>query len=73
MDNEFAVLAQFLGSLGPEVSGRSSSPLNEEQMATIQQFVEGKLGAAERESFVSGIIDNDTAIHELVQKIKAIG
>ena len=50
MNNEISVLAQFLESLGPEVSGHSSVPLTDDQMEQIRQFADGQLDADAREA-----------------------
>lgn len=70
MNNEFAVLAQFLDSLSPEVSGRSSEPLSKEQIEQIRSFAEGKLSDDERESLLPSILGNERALHELVSQLQ---
>jgi len=71
MNNEIALLSQFLDSLGPEVSGHSSSPLSDDELEKIRLFAAGKLGASEREALLPGILSNDMAIHALVQSIQS--
>lgn len=71
MNNEIALLTQFLESLGPEVSGHSSAPLDREQIAKIQLFAAGKLSAADREALLPKILDNEHAIRELVSTLQA--
>ncbi len=71
MNNEISLLTQFLDSLGPEVSGHSSSPLSPEQIEKIQLFAAGKLSPADREALLPSILENERAIHELVQTLKA--
>lgn len=70
MNNEIALLAQFLESLGPEVSGHSASPLTPEQIEKIQQFASGKLGPAERQQLLPSILENETALHTLVRTLE---
>lgn len=70
MNNEIALLAQFLESLGPEVSGHSSSPLTDDEVEKIRLFAAGKLDATERAALLPGILGNDKAIHTLVQSIQ---
>ncbi len=70
MNNEIAVLAQFLDSLGPEVSGRSASPLTEEQVERIRLFASGKLGPSERRELLPGLLENETALHALVKTLR---
>jgi hypothetical protein len=71
MNNEISLLTQFLDSLGPEVSGHASSPLSPEQIEKIQLFAAGKLSPADREALLPSILENERAIHELVQTLKA--
>jgi len=71
MNNDFAILAQFLESLGPEVSGHSSSPLDEQQLERIHQFAEGKLDSDAREALLPEILSNEKALHELVSRLQA--
>lgn len=71
MNNDFSILAQFLETLGPEVSGHSSATLTPDQLVRIQRFAEGKLSASERDMLLPEIVNNDKAIHELVQALKA--
>jgi hypothetical protein len=71
MNNEIALLAQFLESLGPEVSGHSASPLSDEEKAQIQLFAQGKLGPAERQALLPSILENETALHALVKSLQA--
>ena len=71
MNNEIAIITQFLESLGPEVSGHSSFPLTQEQIDRIQLFAAGKLSAAERESLLPSILENEKALHQLVQTLQA--
>ncbi|HQW30270.1 MAG: hypothetical protein KA152_02905 [Verrucomicrobiales bacterium] len=71
MNNEIVIITQFLESLGPEVSGHSSFPLTKEQIERIHLFAAGKLSAAERESLLPGILGNEKALHELVQRLQA--
>ncbi len=68
--NDIAILAQFLDSLGPEVSGRSSNPLTEEEVERIRLFATGKLGPAERRDLLPGLLENETALHTLVKALR---
>lgn len=70
MNNEITIITQFLESLGPEVSGRSSSPLTQEQIEQIRLFAAGKLSAPERESLLPAILGNEKALHQLVQALQ---
>jgi hypothetical protein len=70
MNNEIALLAQFLESLGPEVSGHSAAPLTEEQAEKIRLFASGKLGPAERQALLPSILENETALHALVKTLE---
>ncbi len=71
MNNDFSILAQFLENLGPEVSGHSANPLSDGQVELIQKFAQGKLTPAEREGLLPEILGNETALHELVNKLQA--
>lgn len=71
MSDEFAVLAQFLETLGPEVSGHASSPLTEEQSVLLNKFAEGKLNADERDALLPKILGNEKALHELVMHLQS--
>ena len=71
MNNEIALLAQFLESLGPEVSGHSASPLSVEQAERIRLFASGKLGPAERQELLPSILENETALHTLVKTLQS--
>ncbi len=70
MNNEIAILAQFLESLGPEVSGRSAIPLTDEQVERIRLFASGRLGPAERQELLPGLLENETALHTLVKTLR---
>lgn len=71
MNNEIALLTQFLESLGPEVSGHSASPLTEDQIERIREFASGKLGPSERQALLPSILENETALHTLVKTLQA--
>ncbi len=71
MNNEIALLTQFLESLGPEVSGHSSAPLDPDDIARIQLFAAGKLSAADRDALLPGILENEVALRELVSALQA--
>ena len=70
MNNEVSVLAQFLESLGPEVSGRSSVALSPEQIEKIRSFADGNLSEEERENLLPEILENERALHELVSRLQ---
>lgn len=72
MNNEIAILTQFLESLGPEVSGHCSAPLSEVDIRQIELFAAGKLSADERASLLPGILGNETALHKLVQTLQSL-
>lgn len=69
MNTDFSILSQFLDSLDPEVSGRSSAPLSEDEISKIQRFANGALSADEREAILPGILENEKALNELVQAL----
>ncbi|MEX2581584.1 MAG: hypothetical protein WD342_21180 [Verrucomicrobiales bacterium] len=71
MKIDFSVLSQFLDSLGPEVSGRSSTSLTAKEAKAIRQFAEGKLDAGQRAALLPNILENEKALHELVQALAA--
>lgn len=71
MNDDFALLAQFLESLGPEVSGHASSTLTEEQSVLLNKFAEGKLSEEERDVLLPQIVGNEKALHELVKNLQS--
>lgn len=71
MENEFALLSQFLEEMGPEVIGHESLPVSEEQLELIQKFASGGLSSKEREALLPTLIENEQALHDLVQAIKS--
>ena len=73
MNDDFSVLAQFLESLGPEVSGHCSAELSEEHAAMIAKFAEGKLSAEKRDALLPEILGNEKALHELVKRLQSEG
>ena len=66
MNDEISIIAQFLESLGPEVSGHSATPLSDEQVEMIKLFADGKLDAGKRDELLPEILGNEKALHELV-------
>jgi len=70
MNSEFAILAQFLDNLGPEVSGHSSAPLTADQLKQIERFAAGQLDNEERRAFLPEILGNEQALHELVKRLR---
>ncbi len=71
MENEFALLNQFLEEMGPEVIGHESLPVTDEQLDLIKRFVSGSLSAKDRESLLPTLIENEQALHDLVAAIKS--
>jgi hypothetical protein len=71
MNNEIALLAQFLETLGPEVSGHSASPLSAEQIERIRELASGKLGPSERQALLPSLLENETALSTLVKALQA--
>ncbi len=71
MNNEIALLAQFLETLGAEVSGHSASPLSAEQIERIREFASGKLGPSERQALLPSLLENETALSTLVKALQA--
>lgn len=70
MNNEIALLAQFLDSLGPEVSGHSASPLTESESECIREFAAGRLTPAERQALLPTLLGNETALQALVSTLR---
>ena len=72
MNNEFALLSQFLESLTPEVSARSvQEPLSDDQARLIGKFASGDLAETERESLLPALLENENALQALVKAIRA--
>ena len=72
MNNDFALLNQFLESLGPEVAGHSSNePLTDEQSEMISRFAGGSLSEKDRESLLPSLLENENALRALVEAIRA--
>ncbi|MDF1810977.1 MAG: hypothetical protein P1V20_02150 [Verrucomicrobiales bacterium] len=72
MENEFALLCQFLEEMGPEVIGHNSElPVTEDQLNMINKFAAGGLNEKEREELLPTLIQNEKALHDLVQAIKS--
>lgn len=69
MNTDFSILSQFLDSMGPEVSGHSSTPLSDDEISKIKQFAGGNLSAEEREAILPSILENERALNELVQAL----
>ena len=70
MNNEIALLAQFLDSLGPEVSGHSASPLSETEAQRIREFAAGRLSPAERQDLLPTLLGNEAALRALVSNLR---
>lgn len=73
MNNDFSILAQFLSSLDPEVSGHSSAALSAEDLEQIQLFAAGKLDESKREAILPSILGNEKALHQLVEELRSQG
>jgi hypothetical protein len=71
MENEFALLSQFLEEMNPEVVGHNNVPVSEEQLELINKFAAGGLNTKERETLLPTLIENEQALHDLVQAIKS--
>ncbi|MDF1752895.1 MAG: hypothetical protein P1U89_08995 [Verrucomicrobiales bacterium] len=71
MENEFALLCQFLEEMGPEVMGHSNLPVSSEELEKINKFAAGGLNSKEREALLPTLIENEQALHDLVQAIKS--
>lgn len=72
MENEFALLCQFLEEMGPEVIGHNADvPVTEDQLKMIDKFASGGLNEKEREELLPTLIENEKALHDLVQAIKS--
>jgi len=71
MENEFALLYQFLEEMSPEVVGHQSAPVTQDQLEKINKFAAGALNAKEREALLPTLIENEQALHDLVQAIKS--
>ena len=71
MENEFALLSQFLEQMGPEVVGHESFPVSEEEFELINKFASGGLSAKERKELLPTLIENEQALHDLVAAIKS--
>ena len=71
MENEFALLSQFLEEMSPEVMGHNNLPVTDEQLELINKFAAGGLNAKEREALLPTLIENEQALHDLVQAIKS--
>ena len=69
MKTECNMIAKFIDRRDPEVSGRSSAPLSEDEISKIQRFASGALSADEREAILPGILENEKALNELVQAL----
>ena len=71
MENEFALLSQFLEQMGPEVVGHESLPVTKEELEKINKFASGGLTAKERKELLPTLIENEQALHDLVAAIKS--
>ena len=72
MNNDFALLTQFLENLGPEVAGHSSNePITDEQTQLISDFASGNLSANDRESLLPALLENENALQALIEAIRS--
>ena len=72
MNNEFALLSQFLENLTPEVTARSvQQPLSADQAQLIGKFASGELAESERETLLPALLENENALQALVKAIRA--
>ena len=71
MKNDFEILAQFLDSFEPEVSGRSSDPVSEAESALITKLAAGDLTEAERAELAPLLASNDQAMQALVRALNS--
>lgn len=71
MENEFALLSQFLEEMGPEVLGHESLPVSDKELDLIKKFASGGLTNKERETLLPTLIENEQALHDLVSAIKS--
>jgi hypothetical protein len=70
MENEIEILASFLDSFEPEVSGRSSSPISAEDAATIAKLAAGELSESDRARLTPLLASNEQAMQQLVAALR---
>ncbi len=70
MENDFEILATFLDSFEPEVSGRSSEPVSESDAALIARMAAGQLGEADRARIAPLLASNEQAMRQLVSALQ---
>ncbi len=69
VENEIAILDQFMSLLDPEVSGRSDTGiLTSELKEQLQKLAAGSLGADDRAALAAEIVSNEAALAYLVKK-----
>ena len=71
MENDFDILASFLDSFEPEVSGRSTDPISEADSARIAKLASGNLSDAERTELAPLLASNENAMQQLVSALRA--
>lgn len=71
MNNDFEILANFLDSFEPEVSGRSSDPISDAESALIAKMAAGDLSESERADLAPLLASNDQAMQSLVRALKS--
>lgn len=70
MENDFEILATFLDSFEPEVSGRSSEPVSENDAELIARMAAGQLGEADRARIAPLLASNKQAMRQLVNALR---
>ena len=73
MENDFEILAQFLDSFEPEVSGRSSEPVSDDDAALIGKLAAGELSDADRARIAPLLASNENAMQQLVNALRTDG
>lgn len=70
MENDFEILASFLDSFEPEVSGRSSEPVSDADAALIAKLASGELNDADRGRIAPLLASNEKAMQQLVSALQ---
>lgn len=71
MENDFEILASFLDNFEPEVSGRSSDPINDEDVALISKLAAGELEDSDRARIAPLLATNEKAMQHLVSALQS--
>lgn len=69
MENDFEILATFLDSFEPEVSGRSSEPVSESDAELIARMAAGQLSETDRARLAPLLANNEKALQQLVSAL----